>query len=137
MAFHDGREKATAESLEAAYAMIINELREGVALFEPDLDVKAPDYDFRLADANAAFYEAFGEVRDALLGKAARSVFRDAPDEVLALFAMVCETGVPRSFALPKAGDGGALTVRVLKAGPFLAVFTLPWVRPHPRNTDP
>ncbi len=105
-------------SSEARYRSLVNELQEGMVLYEAVRDADGRPVDFRIVDLNAANERMFGRTRDGTIGRTLRDLYGEPLPPWFGSFVRVLATG--RHETIPFAGPGGGrrFEVRLYRPSP-------------------
>ena len=103
---------------EARYRSLVDELQEGMVLYE---EIAGPDgraADFRVLDLNAANERMFGRTRDATIGKTLRELYDDPLPPWFDSFARVAGTGRPELIPFVSPAGDRQYEVRLYRPAP-------------------
>ncbi len=103
---------------EARYRSLVNELQEGMVLYEAVRDAEGRPVDFRVVDLNAANERMFGRTRDRTIGRTLRDLYGDPLPPWSGSFVRVVETGEPELIPFIGPVGGRRFEVRLYRPAP-------------------
>ena len=103
---------------EARYRSLVDELQEGMVLYEAVRDAEGRPVDFRVVDLNAANERMFGRTRDGTIGRTLRDLYGGPPPPWSGSFVRVVETGEPELIPFPGPVGGRRFEVRLYRPAP-------------------
>lgn len=119
---HDVTEEQRVEEAlrasEARYRSLVDELQEGMVLYEVVPDNEGRPVDFRLIDLNAANERMFGRTRGGTIGRTLRDLYREPLPPWFGSFVRVVETGRPELIPFAGPMGGRRFEVRLYRPAP-------------------
>ncbi len=103
---------------EARYRSLVDELQEGMVLYEAVPDAAGRPVDFRVVDLNAANEQMFGRTRDGTIGRTLRDLYGEPLPPWFDSFVRVVETGRPELISFPGPVGGRRFEVRLYRPAP-------------------
>lgn len=100
---------------EARYRSLVDELQEGMVLYEAVRDGEGLPVDFRVVDLNAANERMFGRTRDGTIGRTLRDLYGDPLPPWSGSFVRVVETGEPELIPFIGPVGGRRFEVRLYR----------------------